>query len=358
MGAQITFKNCTSDLESIKDIDKAVLTDYELRVLAFIQKWKGGDQDFELRTSGSTGEPKKISFDRSHLELSAKRTINHFDLNQDDISLICIDVRYIGGLMMLVRSLVAGMDMIVCEPSSNPFQEVDMSKPTFIAIVPLQLKQLIDYTSRDGVLDQIKAVIVGGASIDSALEELTHELSIPVYQTFGMTETASHFAVRRISGPQFDEWYTVVNGWEVDSDVDGRLAVNWGLPDSEWIVTNDMVEFSDGKGFRWVGRLDNVINSGGIKIHSEALEQTIKSELLRLGIDSRFFVFGVPDTDLGEKLVLLMEGQPNWEKTIHQHLKDSLPKFHCPRELFFLDDFIETPNGKIDRPKNIELVLS
>lgn len=360
----ITFRNRSIMLDKVpyylRKKGKKVFSPYEWRAIEIIGKWMEGDEIFTISTSGSTGQPKEIRFTRAELEVSAQRTIDHFHLNHSDHALICINVGFIGGLMMIIRSLVAKMDMTILEPTSDPMSQLDAKKgPTFMAVVPMQLGHVVDhYLQEEGAHRKVKAIIVGGASIDAQNEAKAKQIKIPVYHTFGMTETASHFAVRRINGSKRSDIFQSLRGWKVKCDDENRLLVNWGLTGSEWLITNDIVEMVSSRSFKWLGRADNVINSGGIKIHPEILEKTIRAELLNLGIDCRFFVVGLRDPNLGDKMALFLEGQSSWKETIHRHLEETLPKYHSPREVFCPDDFVETPTGKVDRPGTVEKTLS
>ncbi len=359
---RITLKNGVLTSEELLAGNKTSgdFTSYELNVLGFIEQWEQGQDQFIISTSGSIGKPKSIKLFRKDLLLSAKRTIHFFNLSSDDTSLICLDVKHIGGLMMLVRSLVAKMDIIIQEPNSDPFLRLAPQEfPTFAAMVPIQLKNTIEYFSTaNEKLKVMRAIIVGGAPINWQLERSAQKLKIPIYQTFGMTETISHIAVRLINGPNQSVVYNTLDGWSIDIDEGGHLMINSNSDDSEWTRTNDIIEMIDKKSFKWIGRSDNVINSGGIKIHPELIETAIYEIFNGLRLFERFFVAGVPDETLGKRLIIIIEGRINSDRELQllSKLREKLPKYCAPQEMLFIDRFLETSTGKIRRKATLDAI--
>ncbi len=328
-------------------------TSYELNVIKLINRWTSREEYLTLSTSGSTGEPKLIKLLRSNIIRSAERTIEFFKLSSADTCLICLDINHVGGMMMLIRALIARMDMIIQEPNSNPYGNIKPDiLPTFVAMVPLQLiGSLAEYEASPEKFKNIRALILGGAPIDNRLKVNCQKLTFPVYQTFGMTETTSHFAVRLINGVKQLEAYQMLEGWQIKSNGNKQLMIKSDKNLADWIITNDIVEIIDDRSFEWLGRSDNVINSGGLKIHPEILESEIFKILEKANIDVRFFVIGMPDEALGERVVLVLEGKKNQqlEQKILDSLKEFLPKYLSPKDLYFTEQFKETSSGKIKR---------
>lgn len=326
---------------------------YELNVIKFINLWISGEEYLTIATSGSTGEPKLIKRERKDFISSAERTIRFFKLSSNDTVLICLDINHIGGVMMLIRALIAQMDVIIQEPNSSPFDNVAPPiLPSFVAMVPLQLsRSLVDYETSPEKFKNMRALILGGAPIDNKLKGACQKLIFPVYQTFGMTETISHFAVRLVNGSEQFESFQLLEGWQIKLNDNRQLMVKSDMNQADWIITNDIVEIVGDRSFKWLGRSDNVINSGGLKTHPEILENEIFTVFDKLNLDNRFFVIGMPDKDLGECVVLVLEGKRDQreEQRIRASLKNFLPKHHSPKDLFFIDRFIETSSGKIKR---------
>lgn len=297
------------------------------------------------------------------MKASAAMTIEKFGLKPGDNILVCMDTAYIAGKMMLVRGMEGSMTMTIVTPAADPFQGLPPNtRFDFTALVPLQIKTILEGREENkAMLDSMKAIIVGGGAINSALEEELQKVKTPVYSTYAMTETVSHIALRRLNGPEKETLYHTLPKVAIGLDDRGCLTINAPVTNFETIVTNDLVTIVDEGSFRWEGRIDNVINSGGIKIHTENLEQGIGKLFDQLKLPNRFFVIGMPHESLGEMAVLMMEGEP-LEKIVEQEilsaLKHSLPAYHVPKQVYYLSQFVETKTGKIQRRKSMEACLS
>lgn len=280
-------------------------------------------------------------------------TTDRLGLVEGDRALICLNTELIAGKMMLVRGLETGMEMFVIPPSSNPLKEIpDEAALDFTALVPYQLETILKQSpQKTHILNRMKAIIVGGAPVSASLEESIQKLKVPVYLTFGMTETVSHIALRRLNGDQRSEYFHTLDGITVRTDERGCLIIDY-LMNSAPIVTNDLVEIAGSNSFRWLGRIDHVINSGGIKIHPEKTERQIEEVCSLQGIDKRFFITGFPDLEFGEVAALVIEDQP-WgmaeTSSFLEEVKKRLHKYEVPKHLFFVPQFKETPSGKVDR---------
>ncbi len=326
---------------------------FERNVLAFCGDWISGKSQFILSTSGSTGAPKKITIAREQMTASAQMTAKALGLRHGDNALICLDIQHIAGIMMLVRSFVTGMNMVVVEPCANPLAGIpNKVQIDFAAFVPYQLSTII--ASQKEKLEAMRCVLVGGAPIDVQLKEKLKGIRCPLYATYGMTETISHIALQKLNGPDAQSHFQALPPIHLSTDERNCLVIKADyLP--EEITTNDLVKL-DGSKFQWLGRWDNVINSGGIKVVPEVLEQQLEKIFDLLIPRIRFFVTAIPDKEFGQKICLVIEGNeedfPSVKK-IRQDMQSALNPYHVPKEIKFITRFEETGSGKINRNKTI-----
>lgn len=336
------------------------LSAYEQETLRFCHEWEAGKQDFVLHTSGSTGQPKPVSLSRQQMQASAQMTAQALGLMAGDRALVCLNTRYIAGTMMLVRGMEQQLEMTVIEPGSNPLMEFPAETAfDFTALVPLQLETILAQSPEKlPVLDRMKAILVGGAPVSFALEEKLQVIGSPVYSTYGMTETVSHVALRRLNGADKSASYTALEGVQIGTDSRGCIWVVAPSTAHQTIQTNDLVELTGPNAFRWLGRADNIINSGGVKIQLEKIEQALDRVLTHLNLSCRFLAFGLPHPSWGEMLCVAIESpplSPKLEKLLRQGLTEVLDRYEIPRQLFSQLTFPETPTGKIDRKKLIAI---
>ncbi|MEL6976647.1 MAG: O-succinylbenzoic acid--CoA ligase, partial [Bacteroidota bacterium] len=175
---------------------------------------------------------------------------------------------------------------------------------------------------------------------------------LKAFETYGMTETITHIAFRSLNG-QTEKVFQTLPQVTVSADARGCLVINAPRISSELIVTNDLVELVSENQFKWLGRIDSVINSGGVKIIPEKVESTLANHLTQ-----RFFITGVPDPTLGQKVVLVVEGAALSDKQ-SEHLKSSfqkLEKFERPKDIVFVPKFLETGTGKVQRSQTLDLI--
>jgi O-succinylbenzoic acid--CoA ligase len=334
----------------------APVNGYEAKVLDFVRQWLTGTQEFGLTTSGSTGTPQPITLRRRQLEASARRTADFFDLGPGDRALVCLNCEYIGGLMMLVRGLERNMHLTIVEPHANPFEYVaDDAEFDFSAFVPLQLKAVLA-AGHAPRLNQLKALLVGGAPADASLQQELKPLTVPVWLTYGMTETCSHVALRRLNGPTATASFRVLSGIAAGQDERGCLTLRGDVTDDELIITNDQVHLLDAHTFEWLGRADFVINSGGVKVPAEKVELVLDVALAELGTARRCFVAGLPDERLGQAVTAFIEGPAlaaALEKQLQELLAKRLGRFEQPRQLRYVPEFKTTATGKLDRPATL-----
>ncbi|RNI22503.1 AMP-binding protein [Rufibacter latericius] len=334
---------------------------YEAKTLEFCKQWMLGVQEYPVQTSGSTGKPKLLELTRNRMEASAKRTLRLFDLQPEDRVLVCMNTEYIAGMMMLVRGLVGHLHLTIIEPIGNPLASVDPEAEfDFVAMVPLQLQTILEQTpEKKAKLNQMKALLLGGAAISKSLEEAVQDLQVPVYQSYGMTETISHIAVRRLNGQEKTDYYTAPPEVTLGQDERGCLTISADVTGEETIITNDLVDLLEGNSFRWLGRADNTINSGGVKVQLEKVEAAVGEALADLGISRRYFAAALPDETLGERLIAVLEGSPLTdveEANLKGKLSESLSKFEIPKQFGYLPRLPETATGKIDRRGGMTLL--
>lgn len=320
---------------------------FEKAIGNFLSDWLDETSTVEVKTSGSTGTPKSILLQKRQMVNSALATGEYFDLQEGNTTLLCLPADYIAGKMMLVRAMVLGLEMDYVEPSSNPLTGLSKTY-NFAAMVPLQLEESLDE------IEKIKTIIVGGAPISIKLKEKVQEKSTAIFETYGMTETITHVAVKRTNGlveRSRNHFNAIPN---VTFSIDGRecLVISAPKVSDNPIITNDVIDLLSETEFEWLGRYDNVINSGGIKLFPEQIEAKLTSLL-----SNRFFVAGIPDEKLGQKLILVVEGGIVSEK-LFQELKEnaSFESFEIPKSIYKLDKFVETDTGKIRRKENLALI--
>lgn len=333
---------------------KSATLPFELEVLKFCWEWLNGSAVFTLQTSGSTGTPKSITLTRDQLEESARRTAHAVGLKSGYTALISMDPAYIAGKMMIVRSFVMGMDMVAVTPSANPLEQVPGNRRIdFASFVPYQLKAILASPKAER-LNELKVVLVGGAPPGRDILSALQRYQCAAYITFGMTETISHIALQRVNGESASYFFTTLPGVEISTDERDCLVIRAPYLSAP-VITNDLVDISSPDTFRWKGRYDNMINTGGIKVSPESIEMSIHVLLPH----RRFFVGSIHDERLGQRVVLAIEGSPFGELEIKHLLSAAahrLTRFEVPKEIYFIPHFPLTPNGKLDRPAALHLL--
>ena len=317
-------------------------------VSSFLVEWFNKNSFVEVKTSGSTGTPKLIQLQKKHMVNSALATGNYFKLPEKTSALLCMSTHYIAGKIMLVRALTLGWDIDVVEAESNPLKNTSKIYD-FSAMVPLQLQNSLND------LFKVKKLIVGGGVVSNELLNKIQKIETEVFATYGMTETITHIAVKKLNHchSELVEESNYVSFPNVILSIDERgcLVIDAPKVSDEVVVTNDLVEIISDNSFHWLGRFDSIINSGGIKLIPEQIEEKL-SKLIK----QRFFVTGIKDAILGEKLVLLIEGlETNLSLNKLKELS-TLSKFEVPKEVFYVEKFIETPTKKINRNKTVSLL--
>lgn len=318
--------------------------EFEIKVFQFLKEWFSDSLTVTVQTSGSTGTPKILEIDKSKMVHSAKMTCNFFDLKPGNSALLCLPVEYISGKMMIVRAIERQLQLTVVTPSAQPLKNIDDSFD-FCAMSPLQVEKSLDK------IHLIHNLIIGGAAVSPSLinkinekfeSQQVHPLP-KIFETFGMSETLSHIALKEIF-PHSKEYFSPLENVKISQDVNGGLLLDVPFLHEEIISTNDLVEINTQQEFRFLGRLDHVINSGGLKIFPEELERLVKNV-----ISNEVVFLGIKDETLGEKLHLIIEGKK--DNSILDRLNEiQYPsKNHRPKEIIFVPEFPRTPNGKINR---------
>lgn len=298
-------------------------------------------EEFTFMTSGSTGAPKKIEFSKNQIIASILQSQQAFDLTKNDVALLCLPMRYVAGKMMLYRVLHIGMNLIAVEPKLN-LMGITNHKVTFAAFIPSQVESLLSSDKGRKWLESIRIVIIGGAAISVRLESQLRSLGNLIYHTYGMTETLTHVALRLLSRGG-SEYFSPLPRVALSISIKGTLKIDaqhLGVK----IVTNDVVELKEGDDFTILGRIDNVINSGGLKIHPEALESVFKKY-----ISHDLIVVGNQDEKWGERVVLIIESDKAEDPEWIAAAKQELPNSHWPKEIRYVSAFERTETGKILR---------
>ena len=320
-------------------------------IYTFLQDWFSDKPTIAVQTSGSTGTPKSIELQKKHIINSAFATAHYFDLPPKTTALLCLPITYIAGKMMLIRSINLGWHLDIVESTLHPLKNITKSYD-FSAMVPLQLENSLDK------IEGIKKIIVGGGVVSRLLQEKLQKVDCQAYATYGMTETISHIAVKKLNHVhKYPNFYEVLPNINIYKDERNCLVIKAKNIADNVLFTNDIVQLISTKKFDWLGRFDNVINSGGIKLHPEMIEDKLAEV-----VENRFFVAGIHDDQLGEKLILLIESLVKIEnetlkKTeLFYKIKSlkTLSKFEIPKEIYFIKSFTETISGKIQRKSTLE----
>ncbi len=312
---------------------------YDKTVGLFIAEWLDNNSEITLQTSGTTGKPKKITVPKQAMVDSALATGNFFNLQPKDTALCCLPVNFIAGKMMLVRAFVLGLDLDIIEPDSFPLKKIT-KKYNFCAMTPMQTENSLSK------LHLIETLIIGGSKLNSDLEQKLLTLPINSYETYASTETLTHIAARKTGEKTFKLFPNIT----VSIDQRECLVIDAPRISKQKIVTNDIVELKSENEFLWLGRIDNVINSAGIKLFPEKIEGMLADK-----IPHRFFIGGISDSTLGEKSILVIESE---KYDLPSDIFTHLDKYEKPKEVIFVPKFSETETGKIKRKEILKSIQS
>lgn len=330
------------------------VSEWEKQIITFVLAWQNGQEIFEMKTSGSTGTPKIHYFTRSQLCESAKATLHFLDLNSNDNILLCLNPDFVAGKMMLVRALVGNLKIHCFLPSANPLSNLTIDeKYSLIALVPMQLDEIL-LSAHAQKLSNFDKIILGGAAISNTLEAKIKTLKPSIYHTFGMTETLTHFAMRKMNGENAQLDFQCLTHAKIAIDAEGKLLVR--IFNTEY-QTNDLIKMTSDSSFIWLGRTDFIINSGGFKVFAEHLEKQITDFFEANQFCLKVVLLGLPDELLGEKVVLVIEGESIFsDEFIFTFLRNHFHPYEVPKKIYWLIKFPLTSTQKIDRNQIKKLI--
>lgn len=318
---------------------------YEQAVGDFLIDWSDDKSFIMVKTSGSTGTPKTIKLDKQTMVNSAIATGDFFKLQPGNRALHCLPANFIAGKMMLVRAMILGLEIDIVEPTAQPVFDYEVPYD-FCAMIPIQLSKTHTY------INNIKLLITGGAVVSAKLKESIQTIETRIFETYGMTETVTHVALKKINrfskGDPVNNMFKTLPNVTISKDNRDCLVIDAPSLSTSKITTNDIVKVYSNTEFEWLGRIDNVINSGGLKLFPEQIEAKLAPF-----IEGRFFIAALPDADLGEKVILVVEGDVY---TNDESVFSKLDKHEIPRDTFLVSKFAETVSGKIQRPDTLQLL--
>ncbi|QIJ90404.1 O-succinylbenzoic acid--CoA ligase [Mesoflavibacter sp. HG96] len=340
------------NFEDLKEVAYSLVKEgqpFEKEIGQFLLDWQDQNDFIIVKTSGSTGQPKAIKINKQAMVHSAIATGDFFSLEPGNTALMCLPANYIAGKMMLVRALILGLEIEVIEPKTNPIFDNEVHYD-FCAMIPIQVQKAIQR------LDHINTLIIGGASVNYQLKEKLQNLKVNAYETYGMTETITHIAVKKLNNFNADKdcstvetsYFETLPNIKISQNKSQCLVIDAPKMLEETIETNDVVKLHSATTFEWLGRKDNVINSGGVKLFPEQIETKLQPQ-----IASRFFISKENNDKFGEQVILVVEDKDFNLKP--SDLKD-LSKLEMPKNIYTVDKFIETSSGKINRGKTLQLL--
>ena len=314
----------------------------------FVSDWQSDSPTLLVHTSGSTGKPKPMLVEKRRMEASARITCGFLGLRAGDTALLCMPLDFIAGKMVVVRSLVWGLQLVAVEPSGHPLKGLTES-PTFAAMVPMQVYNSLKVEEERRLLRDIKHLIIGGGAVNSDMAEALRGFPNAVWSTYGMTETLSHIALRRLSGAEASEWYEPFDGVGVTTNADGCLVIDAPAVCAQPLVTNDIAEIApDGRRFRIRGRRDNVVCSGGLKLQIEEMEARLQPHL-----NVPYMISKRPDDKFGEAVVLLAVTDDM--ESVCEVCRKHMPRYEQPRYFLAVSELPMTSTGKPARAEAMKL---
>ncbi|MEM1120841.1 MAG: AMP-binding protein [Bacteroidota bacterium] len=312
----------------------------------FLIAWIDENEFVTVSTSGSTGTPKQIELSKERMMQSAFMTGKYFDFKSGQTALLCLPCDYIAGKMMVVRAIMWGLDLQLVPPSGNPMVNIEQLIH-FGAMVPLQVVAIFEQSPEK--FKWLKQLIIGGGKVDASLQKKLQSIDCQCFATYGMTETITHVAIKKLNGYNQTDYFQGLDNIQFSVDERSCLVINAPQLSAEKVLTNDIVELKNSQQFAWLGRFDNVINTGGVKVFPETIEEKLERLIM-----PRFFITSLPDQRLENKVVLLIEDQKWSEAQLNQlrvAIDQVLTKFERPKQIFFLPKFAETPTNKIQRDR-------
>ena len=344
----VNGKLVTKELLSKMRVDEfacgsAIMAD----LYSFLVEWFNDKSYVMVQTSGSTGKPKSMKANKQQMISSASITCSYLSLKRGDSALLCMPLKYIAGKMMVVRAMVAEYNLMVIEPCSHPLKGIE-SHIDFAAMVPIQVICSLGVSQEKESLAKLSNLIIGGGAIDTELAKSLEDLPGNIYSTYGMTETLSHIALRKLNGDDKSEYYTLFPTVSLSLSKENTLIIEAPLVCDKKLITNDIVELLPNGQFKIMGRKDNTINSGGIKIQAETVEAKLSTR-----INIPFAITSIPDKTLGEAVALVIEQRDNCNHLsvpeIEKICKEVLCKYERPKRIIYVNKLPLTETGKICR---------
>lgn len=330
-----------TNYQEIFRISSATLNKYDKDLYTFLQDWKSDVKTISVQTSGSTGRPKQIKLKKEVLINSAKATNSFFNLDSSSIYLLCLPTKFIGGKMMLIRAITSNARILITN-ASNPLLNLKEEKVDFCAMTSFQVNRCLENPVDN--FKFIKKLIIGGSMLNNELLNKLKNINTSCYSTFGMSETASHIALRKLDNNS--EIFECLTHVEISTNEDNKLIITSKELEINKLITNDIVEIIDSKHFKWIGRKDNIINSGGIKIYPELIEKQL-SKFIDI---NNFFIDKIFHKTLGQQVIIVMNDLVDI-KILFEAIK-SLDKYHKPRLFYKISQFILTNNNKLNRAES------
>lgn len=334
-----------------------VTSEWQASLYRFLQDWLSPSPELEINTSGATGPVKTIRVSKAAMRHSARLTGDFFQLSPGQNALLCLPLSHIAGQMMVVRAWELGLNLIWREPRGLDL--ASLPRLGLAALAPGQLYRLLFETDAAmAQLANIENLLLGGGVLSPALRAMLPPLPCRVYQSFGMTETLSHIALRRLH-PEPQAEYQVLPGIEISTDQRGCLVIDGPALGVERLITHDVVALSGPGQFEWLGRFDNLINSGGYKWHPEQMEARLAAYAAELLGDRAFFFGALPDAKLGQRVVLVIEGEDDLSRAQLTALLDGIfPRYQRPKAIYYVPSLARTPTNKIRRQVILEQLLA
>ena len=313
----------------------------------FLAEWFDEKETVRVHTSGSTGTPKELYVEKRRMMNSAMLTVSFLHLQRGDTALLCMPLQYIAGKMVVVRALVAGLNLLTVTPCGHPLQQLK-ENPVFAALIPMQVYNSLQIPEECERLKAVRQLIIGGGAVDPAIVQTLQSFPHDVWSTYGMTETLSHIALRKLNGAQASEWYTPFDQVTLTRSEEGILVIDAPQICAERLVTNDIIEFNASDQFRIIGRKDNTINTGGVKVQIEQVEAALTPLL-----PFPFLITSAPDIKFGERIVLLVQISGDQlteeEQQAIGKAANCLPAYWRPKQIIPVDALPLTGTGKPDR---------
>jgi O-succinylbenzoic acid--CoA ligase len=337
--------------ESLIDLAPAKKSDigtpeWERAFWTFLSDWFEDKDYLSVQTSGSTGNPKTLKIPKRFFANSARMTLDFLRIKSGDRALLCLSATYIAGKMMIVRALIGGLKLTLVSPQVSAILNLD-DVFDFSAMVPTQVQTILNQPDGRDKISKMGKLLIGGAPLPRDLVGRFRDLDNQIYATYGMTETVSHIALRRLNGPDRSPYYKTVAGVKISTDESDCLIIDAPTLTDNTIHTTDLVRMVSDDEFEVIGRFDHVINSGGIKYYPEVIEQKLAPF-----IPERFIISSLPDTRLGEKLILIIEAEDRLKyngKKLEKTLKEILHPYEVPKTVVFLSEFPSVGNDKLSR---------